>query len=84
KNPGNYTIIDVRNKSEVAKGKFFENALSHPLNSLRDTSDKIPMDKPLVVHCAGGYRSAAGSSILKKQMKGITVYDLGDKVNDFI
>jgi len=83
KNPGNYTIIDVRNKSEVAEGKFFDNALSHPLNTLRDTSDEIPTDRPIVVHCEGGYRSAAGSSILAKQLNLVTVFDLGEAVKEF-
>lgn len=83
KNPDNYTIVDVRNASEVAEGKFFENALSHPLNHLRHTSEKIPTDRPIVVHCAGGYRSAAGSSILAKQLNGATVFDLGEAVKEF-
>jgi len=82
-NPENYTIIDVRNKSEVEDGKFFANALSHPLNDLRYTVDEIPTNKPLVVHCAGGYRSAAGASILENKLNGTTVYDLSDKINDF-
>lgn len=83
KNPDKYTIVDVRNKSEVNEGKFFENALSHPLNSLRGTSDEIPTDRPIVVHCAGGYRSAAGSSILAKQLNGVTVFDLSEAVKEF-
>ncbi|NNF19329.1 MAG: MBL fold metallo-hydrolase, partial [Flavobacteriaceae bacterium] len=82
KNPDKYTIVDIRNASEVEEGKFFENALSHPLNSLRDTADEIPRDKPIVVHCAGGYRSAAGSSILAKELDQ-AVYDLGEAVNEF-
>ena len=63
-NPNQYTIIDIRNKSEVEEGKFFENTISIPLNELRDSENQIPTDKPIVVHCAGGYRSAAGSSII--------------------
>ena len=83
KNPDKYTIVDVRNKSEVAEGKFFENALSHPLNTLRKTYTEIPTDKPVVVHCAGGYRSAAGSSILKISLDDTAVYDLSDYVKVF-
>ncbi len=81
--PDKYTIIDVRNKSEVKEGKFFDSALSHPLNDLRNSADQIPTDKPMVVHCTGGYRSAAGSSILSKEIKNTPVYDLGENVNDF-
>ncbi|MEQ8218533.1 MAG: MBL fold metallo-hydrolase [Arenibacter sp.] len=82
-NPEKYTILDVRNKSEVEEEKFFENALSHPLNELRKTANKIPTDKPIVVHCAGGYRSAVGSSILAKELKDIQVLDLGEQINEF-
>ncbi len=83
KNPDKYTIVDVRNKSEVGDGKIFENALSHPLNNLRHTSEEIPTDRPIVVHCAGGYRSAAGSSILENELNGVTVYDLSDEIKNF-
>ncbi len=83
KNPDNYTIVDIRNASEVEAGKFFENAISHPLNELRETASNIPTNKPIVVHCAGGYRSAAGSSILENKIKGVTVYDLSEDVTQF-
>ena len=82
-NPDRYTIVDIRNKSEVAEGKIFESALSHPLNDLRESATKIPTEKPIVVHCGGGYRSAAGSSILENQLEGATVYDLSDDVKQF-
>ncbi|MCI5056905.1 MAG: MBL fold metallo-hydrolase [Flavobacteriales bacterium] len=78
-----YTIVDIRNTSEVEEGKFFDSAISHPLNELRDTAEEISTDKPIVVHCAGGYRSAAGSSILQKELNGAKVYDLSDDVNEF-
>ena len=82
-NTENYTIVDIRNKSEVAEGKFFDSALSHPLNELRETSANIPTQKPIVVHCAGGYRSAAGSSILERELKDVNVFDLSDAVGQF-
>ena len=82
-NPDNYTIIDIRNTGEVEEEKFFESANSHPLNELRDSASSIETDKPIVVHCAGGYRSAAGSSILERQLQGATVYDLSEAINDF-
>lgn len=82
-NPENYTIVDIRNASELEDGKFFENAILHPLNDLRKTAKNIPTDKPIVVHCAGGYRSAAGSSILERQLKNTTVFDLSEAINNF-
>ena len=83
KHPDHYTIVDIRNKSEVAEQKFFENAISYPLNELRDKANDIPKDKPIVVHCAGGYRSAAGTSILEKALEGVKVYDLSDDIEQF-
>ena len=82
-NKDRYTIVDIRNQSEVEEGKFFEQAINIPLNELRKSVDQIPMDKPLIVHCAGGYRSTAGSSILEKLVDKVPVYDLGENVNDF-
>lgn len=82
-NPDKYTIVDIRNKSEIEEGKYFDSALAHPLNELRDTAEDIPTDNPIVVHCAGGYRSAAGSSILQKKLNDVTVYDLSDDIKEF-
>ena len=81
--PEKYTIVDIRNQSEIDQEKFFKKALSHPLNELRETAKNIPTDKPIVVHCAGGYRSASGSSVLEKELKNVPVYDLSEAVNDF-
>ena len=82
-NPHKYTIVDVRNTSEVEEGKFFDSAISHPLNHLRKTSADIPTEKPIVVHCASGFRSAAGSSILQRELSGVKVFDLSEDVKQF-
>ena len=82
-NQDQYTIVDIRNKSEVEEGKIFENAISIPLNQLRESEDKIPTNKPIVVHCAGGYRSAAGSSIISSMTTEASVFDLSDAVKEF-
>ena len=84
KHPNQYTIIDIRNASEVAEGKIFETAISIPLHQLRASQSQIPTDKPIVVHCAGGYRSAAGSSIISNIIKRVPVYDLSDDVKTII
>ncbi len=83
KNKEAYTIIDIRNKSEVSEGKFFESAIPIPLNELRNSKDDIPTDKPIVVHCEGGYRSATGSSIVASMVDKVNVFDLGEKVKKF-
>ena len=82
-NPDDYTIIDIRNHSEVSDGKYFENALHYPLNNLRENAKDIPSDKPIVVHCAGGYRSRAGFGIIKNIKPEAKVYDLSFAVSDF-
>ena len=79
-----YTIIDVRNTSEVGEGKIFENSISIPLAEVRNRVQEIPTDKPVVVHCAGGYRSAAASSLIHSKLNGnVKVFDLGEAINDF-
>ncbi len=82
-NPHKYTIVDVRNKSEVEEKTIFDSAISCPLNDLRDNANSIPTNKPIVVHCAGGYRSAAGSSILAKSLNDVKVFDLSEEVKQF-
>tara|TARA_R110002020_G_scaffold215309_4_gene422447 strand:+ start:364 stop:1701 length:1338 start_codon:yes stop_codon:yes gene_type:complete len=82
-NPKNYTVVDIRNTSETEEGKFFEHALTIPLNELRERTDEIPLEKPIVVHCAGGYRSAAGSSIVDENVSEVPVYDLSEAVEEF-
>lgn len=82
-NKKNYTIVDIRNESELAEGKIFDNAIGIPLNELRNRADELPKDKPFVVHCAGGYRSAAGSSILENKFEDQKVFDLSVAIEDF-
>ncbi len=77
-----YTIVDVRNASEFAQ-KLFPNAIEIPLHQLRERVVEIPTDKPLLVHCAGGYRSAAGASILQAALPDVRVEDLSEAVTGF-
>ncbi|GHA79886.1 MBL fold metallo-hydrolase [Pontibacter akesuensis] len=78
-NKAGYTIVDIRNVSEVKAGKFFDGAINIPLPELRARVHEIPTGKPVVVHCAGGYRSAAGSSILESQLP-VDVLDMSEAV----
>jgi hydroxyacylglutathione hydrolase len=83
-NPNEYTIVDVRSDSEVKAGKPFPGSLSIPLADLRNRVGEIPTDKSIVVHCAGGYRSAAASSIVKSLMKeDVKVHDLSEAIKQF-
>ena len=79
-----YTIVDVRNTSEVKEGKIFSNSISIPLAEVRNRVSEIPTDKPIVVHCAGGYRSAAASSLIHAKLNGtVNVFDLGEAIKQF-
>ncbi len=79
-----YTIVDVRNTLEVKAGKIFQNSIAIPLPEIRNRIDEIPDDKPIVVHCAGGYRSAAASSIIHSAFNGkVKVFDMGEAIKEF-
>ncbi|MGI4873666.1 MAG: MBL fold metallo-hydrolase [Janthinobacterium lividum] len=80
--PEQFTVVDIRNHSEAEK-PLFANALLIPLPELRERVDEIPADKPVLVHCAGGYRSAAGASIIQAALPGVPVLDLGEAVTEF-
>ena len=80
--PEQFTIVDVRNRTE-ARVPVFANALVIPLPELRERTHEIPPDKPILVHCAGGYRSAVGASIVRAALPGAQVLDLGEAVTDF-
>ena len=77
--PDHYTIVDVRNRGEVHEGKIYDHSISIPLPELRERLNEIPTDKPIVVHCAAGYRSAAAASIIAAT-SSVLVYDLGEAV----
>lgn len=84
KQTGDYTIVDVRNSSEVKEKEIFPGSISIPLHEIRSRVDEIPTGKPIVIHCAGGYRSAAASSLIQSKLNGnSTVYDLGEAIKEF-
>ncbi len=81
--PDNYTIIDIRTKDEHKNQPKFEDSLNLPLHELRENLEQIDTSKPVVVHCAGGYRSAAGTSILLSKIESTPVYDLSEAIKEF-
>jgi glyoxylase-like metal-dependent hydrolase (beta-lactamase superfamily II)/rhodanese-related sulfurtransferase len=81
--PAQFTIVDIRNPVEHRDEPIFAGSLNIPLPELRERASEIPTGKPVVVHCAGGYRSAAGSSIVAAALPGTEVLDLGEAVNSF-
>jgi hydroxyacylglutathione hydrolase len=55
--------IDVRAPREREQ-KRIAGSLAMPLNHLTENLDKLPKDRPLLVYCAGGYRSSIAASLL--------------------
>lgn len=80
--PDAYTIVDIRNYGEINTRRIFPGALEIPLPELRERLAEIPADKPVMVHCAGGYRSAAGASIIQPGLS-VPVYDLSEAISTF-
>lgn len=83
KNINAYTIIDVRNPKEVQADTLFQTAINIPLPELLSRLSEIPRDKPIVVHCASGYRSAIASSLLRNNLAGQVVLDVGVEVEKY-
>ena len=57
--------IDVRGPREREQ-KHIEGSLSVPLNHLVENMKTLPNDRPLLVYCAGGYRSSIAASLLRR------------------
>ncbi|MGW5151583.1 MBL fold metallo-hydrolase [Rhodococcus koreensis] len=58
------TLIDIRNPGERDVGVIL-GAVPIPLAQLRTQIGELPTDRPLVVHCAGGWRSSVAASLLR-------------------
>jgi hydroxyacylglutathione hydrolase len=57
-------LVDVRNPGEVAAAPV-EGAVPIPLARLRQHLDDLDPERPVVLLCAGGARSAIGNSLLR-------------------
>lgn len=59
-------LIDVRTPSEHDQ-KSIKGSLSIPLNHLSERAQELPRDRPVLVYCAGGYRSSIAASLLQQK-----------------
>ena len=71
-------VIDVRNSGETALG-MLPGARNIPLPALLQTLPELDPAVPVVVNCAGGYRSSVASSLLKSH--GFT--DVSDLIGGY-
>jgi hydroxyacylglutathione hydrolase len=61
---GTPLAVDVRAPDEREQ-KFVAGSVSIPLNHLAERARELPRDRPLLVYCAGGYRSSIATSLLQ-------------------
>ena len=61
---GKVNVIDVRGKTEWEAGHI-DDSPNIPIGYLTDRLADIPRDKPLVVYCQAGARSAIATSVLR-------------------
>jgi phage shock protein E len=65
KEKNKYFLLDVRTKEEYDAG-FIENSVLIPVSELEKRLSEIPADKPVIVYCKSGNRSAQAAGILVK------------------
>lgn len=71
-------LIDVRTPEEFS-GKHLDGAKNIPIDELSARLGEIPKDKPVVVYCHSGGRSAAAAKMLRSA--GYDVLDIGTMKN---
>lgn len=59
------TVVDVRSEAEF-RGGAYRGAINVPLQVLQGKLDRIPKNRPVIVYCASGSRSAMAARILQK------------------
>ena len=61
---GAVTVLDVRKRSEYREGHI-PHALHIPLGEVAERAGEIPADRPVILQCEGGTRSAIAASVLR-------------------
>lgn len=69
-----FQLIDVREEYEYETGNI--NGLHIPMGEVMAHTDKIAKDKPVIIHCKSGARSAAVVNALESQLGFNNVYNL--------
>ncbi|MDV3221463.1 MBL fold metallo-hydrolase [Intrasporangium sp.] len=71
-------LLDIRNVGELASGAI-PGSRHLPLAELRGRLDELDRERPVVLYCAGGWRSNVGASVLRAE--GFT--DVSDIIGGF-
>ncbi|NJH96440.1 CoA-disulfide reductase, partial [Salmonella enterica subsp. enterica serovar Anatum] len=72
--PGSYCLVDIRSPEELKQFGEYPDALSIPLDSLRENLEKLPVDKEIFIGCQSGLRGHVAYHIL--QAHGFRTYTL--------
>jgi len=63
---GKPVVVDVRAPGEREQ-KHVAGSVNIPLNHLAERAGELPADRPVIVYCAGGYRSSIAASLLQQR-----------------
>jgi rhodanese-related sulfurtransferase/glyoxylase-like metal-dependent hydrolase (beta-lactamase superfamily II) len=58
-------VVDIRAPKEWQKSHI-DGSINVPLNHLVERMKDVPANRPVLVHCAGGYRSSIAAGLLQK------------------
>ena len=72
--PDRYCLVDIRSPEELKQFGEYPDALSIPLDSLRENLEKLPVDKEIFIGCQSGLRGHVAYRIL--QAHGFRTYNL--------
>ena len=69
-------LVDVREPSELSESGWLEGSVNRPMSSFGKVAHQLPRDRPIVLYCRSGRRSAVAADILEAM--GFTqVFNLG-------
>ncbi len=69
-------VVDVREPEELKESGWLEGAVNRPMSSFAKRARELPRDRPIILYCRSGRRSAMAGEILAAA--GFTrVHDLG-------
>ena len=64
--PLDTVVLDVRNAGEREDGAI-PDSIHIPLAELARRHEEVPTERPVLVHCAGGWRSSVAASLLRSE-----------------
>ena len=64
-------VLDIRAPKEYAQVRI-AGSVNIPLNHLIERVDEVPVDRPILVYCAGGYRSSIAAGLLQRRQREVT------------